>query len=219
MFVSRLYAQLAVLGVVLLVCSANVASADTFNIVYDDLANRQIGTVIGTRTFSYDGPITTGSFLLSSLTGLTFTATFPGLGVSFSTTDLLTGVPGFPAPGTGISVFNTADGQFGLVFTGGGFVGSLNALNFRGDFLTHEQTSYVSIRLGCCGGKGTINEYQLFAEGLSVAPHIFGDYRALAAAPEPTSFMLLESGLAMLLTLIGSGRWIAGHSRPNRAHD
>jgi hypothetical protein len=186
--IRSLTALLASLVAILLVglLNAGPANAVSFYLLYDDVGDQVIGTanIIGTGTFSYDGPATVGSFALNSLTGMTFNATI--LGSSFSTPDILTDLSA-----TGINVFSLGGGDYGLVFTGNGGQtsgGSLDLLNGFGDVLTHEPTSAINDPIGCCGGNGTINLYQ------ENPPQVFGDYSA-STIPEPGTAALLALGL------------------------
>jgi hypothetical protein len=173
--------------------AAASAHAATFNLFYDDYGDQTIGTttVVGSGTFSYSGPATVGSFLLSSLSGLAFNATI--VGSAFTTADILSN----PVT-TGISVFDLGGGEFGLVFTGQGeslYGGSLDLEHptESGNHVTHEPTSAINDPIGCCGGNGTINLYR-FDDGVSTL--VAGDYFATTAAiPEPGTLALLALGL------------------------
>lgn len=175
--------------------SAGPANAASYYLQYDDAADGVIGTgsIIGTGTFSYDGPATAGSFALSSLTGMTFDATI--LGASFSTADILSDLST-----TGISVFSLGGGEFGLVFTGnggqpgGGSLDLRNGFQFEDNLLTHEPTSAINDPIGCCGGNGTINLYALNPQPGATGPESFGDYSA-STIPEPGTAALLAVGL------------------------
>jgi hypothetical protein len=190
MFSRMIRARLPV-AALLVLCFAGSLQAASFTIVYDDFGNELIENIVGTGTFSYDGPPVVGTFALSSLAGVSFTADFPGLG-AFSTNDLLTDVDL-----TGIAVFDAGGGQFGLVFTGNGGLsagGSLDGVNGAGNALTHEPTGSVNDPIGCCGGNGSVN---LYAADFPNDVFFSGDYRALATAavPEPASLALLGLGL------------------------
>jgi hypothetical protein len=102
-----------------------------------------------------------------------------------------------------------------LVFTGGLPAGSLNALNHF-NLLTHEPTTGVATRTGCCGGNGTINLYQLIPDGTTTTTRIEGDYQALAAVPEPATITLLALGLAILLGLQHNRGFAADEVRNRR---
>jgi hypothetical protein len=178
------------IALVCLVTQASVSSAATFEITYDDLANQAIGDVVGTGTFSYDGPATVGSFALSSLTGVTFDAIV--FGEQFTTADLATN---FNV--SGISVFDTGGGVLGLVFTGFGGAYDDGALDLErtsdGWGLTHEPTEAIGVRTGCCGGDGTVNRYFL---GDEIGPFQGGDY--VAVLPEPGALGPAAIGLLAL---------------------
>jgi hypothetical protein len=198
----RICTRIAVIAFFVAVCLTGTAEAVTFNIVYDAVLDQQIGTILGTGTFSYDGPATIGSFPFQSLTGIAFTAFFPvgtPAGISFSTADVVS-----LSSINGITVFDAGSGQLGLVFTGISFSppfsGSLIARQNPSpgvDFslLSHEPTSSVDDRTGS-RGNGTINAYEFRTGPFTV---IEGDYRALAV-PEPASLTLLGSALAIALT-------------------
>ena len=191
MSIRRIRTQPILIATLLVLCSAGGVQAASFSLVYDNTPTNAIdGGIVGTGTFSYDGPPVVGTFALSSLTGLSFTANFGGGFFTFSTSDLDTD---FTA--SGIAVFDAGGGQFGLVFTGdgGGGSGSLDAANGSA-FVSHEPTSAVNDPIGCCGGNGSIN---FFALGDESGLLVVGDYRALttAAVPEPASLALLGLGL------------------------
>lgn len=190
---SHALVSLVVYTPVLAVACAASAGAVTFDLLYDDVDDQTIGTatIVGTGTFSYDGPATVGSFPLSSLSGFAFNAII--LGVPFTTADILSN----PAT-TGISVFSLGAGQFGLVFTGAGGTfnsGSLDLENGPGDVLSHEPTSAINNPIGCCGGNGTTNLYYMNLSGNDPhPPTVVGDYSA-TAIPEPGTLALSAVGL------------------------
>src|SRR5258708_5733111 len=68
---------------------AGLASAASFDLLYDDVGDQTIGTasIIGSGTFNYSGSATVGSFALSSLSGVSFNAII--LGMPFTTADIL----------------------------------------------------------------------------------------------------------------------------------
>jgi len=173
--------------------TAGTANAATFHIVYDAVPDQVIGTLVGSGTFSYDGPPAAGAFTLSSLTGLTFDATVSGQ--SFTTADLRTSLSL-----NGIFVYSTGGGEYGMVFTGLGVsnTGSLN-LNNGAMSLSHEPTFSVGNRVGCCGGNGSVNLYKMFVTTLPAQPT--GDYMAgtLLLVPEPSALALCTVGLIALI--------------------
>src|SRR5262245_31496166 len=173
------------------------AIAATFSIVYDDTPDQDIGNIVGTGTFSYDGPAAVGSFALSSLTGVSFTAQFPSVAAAFSTGDLVSN-----PSNVGIVVFDAGGGQLGLVFTGVDTFGSVDAENGDGMQLSHEPTSAIDDPVGCCGGDGSINLY-LLAD--PPADLFSGDYRARTSIAVPAPAGLLLTGLG--LVGLAWGRW------------
>ena len=203
----RTRTRVYLLTFVLLLYSAGSGHAASFTIVYDDVANGSIGSPVGTGTFSYDGPPVVGSFALSSLTGVSFDVSFPGVGATFSTADVVSDLDF-----SGIHVFGAGAGQFGLVFSGGPIVvGSLNAIDADGVLLTHEPTFAIDNPIGCCGGNGTINLYQLIDD--NGAFFLFGDYRALTAVPAPSSVAVVVLGL---LGIVGARVHRARRARRER---
>jgi hypothetical protein len=62
-----------------LVASGGLARAATFDLLYEDPQTVDPNPIVGSGTFSYDGPVTVGSFALASLTGVTFDATIIGI--------------------------------------------------------------------------------------------------------------------------------------------
>ncbi len=169
------------------------APAATFSIVYDDTADLAIGNIVGTGAFSYDGPPAIGSFTLSSLTGVSFTAQFPGVPAAFSTTDVVSN-----RDNVGIVVFDAGGGQLGLVFTGTDAFGSVDVVNADLTQLSHEPTSAIDDPVGCCGGNGSINLYIL--SNPAPTDFFFGDYRARTAAaiPAPAGLVLVGLGVIAL---------------------
>lgn len=166
--------------------------AALFNIVYDDFDDQLIGSVVGTGTFGYDGLATAGNFALSTLTNISFNASFV-TGESFTTSDLITDLTR-----TRISVFDPGGGELGLVFTGSGGLtvrGSLEAEDSNGRNLSHEPTrGAIGDPTGCCGGNGTISIYVLGNAGH--VPVFVGDYSArVATLPEPSGLILMGIGL------------------------
>ena len=179
-----------------LILSDGLAHAVTFQLVYDRVNNETIDPdqIIGTGTFSYDGPATVGSFALASLTGMTFDAII--LGHQFTTADIVTA-----SYQHGISVFSTGDGQFGLVFTGFGGPpggGSLELINSPDqDFLTHAPTPAIDDPHQSVGsGNATIHFFQL-EHGPYDHDSGAGDYQAITV-PEPGTLALCALGLAGL---------------------
>ena len=51
-----------VIAVTLAMCGPGTGRAATFSLVYDDTPDAQIGNIVGTGTFSYNGPAVIGSF-------------------------------------------------------------------------------------------------------------------------------------------------------------
>ena len=173
-----------------LLASSELAHAATFDIAYYD-GDAFPDPLVGTGTFSYDGPAAVGSFALASLTGVTFDATI--VGFTLTTADLSTN-----SATSGISVFALAGGQFGLVFTGsGGTVngGSLELENGDGFLLTHEPTTAIGNRVGCCGGNGTQNRYGLVDD---TRYDWASGYYVATAVPEPGTLALCALGLVAL---------------------
>lgn len=184
---SALLRVVLILSVVTLI-SAGPAHAVLFDLTYDDFDDQLIGTnsIVGSGTFSYDGPAQLGGTALSALTNMTFNATVAGQ--TFTTADIDTDLDA-----SGIFVFDLGGGKFGLVFTGDGgiVVGSLDLRNSGGFILSHEPSASINDPIGCCGGNGMTNLY--FSAG--VDPEVsFGDYTA-TAVPEPTTLALLGAGL------------------------
>lgn len=175
----------ALISILTLTCASTAYSA-VFDLTYDDTTTGAMdGTIVGTGTFSYDGPAVAGSFLLSALTGVSFSATFTG-GASFS------GPPFDPANLSliGIDVTDVGGGMFELIFTGGsaGTQGSLDIVTATG-LLTHEP----SLLLG-----GNTGPTLYFAEDLNL--YGYGDYLAKSqiSVPEPSVVMMLSLGIAGL---------------------
>ena len=166
--------------------SPMAANAVLIELTYDDLGDQTIGTdnIVGTGTYSFDGPAIVGSYALSSLTNMAFSASFDS-GETFDTSDILTNLDF-----TGIFIYAAGGGRFGLLFTGNGGMtsgGSLDLLNGFGQFLTHEPSSAINDPIGCCGGDGIVNLYS--------TELYFGDYQGLTAVPEPGTLALLGIGL------------------------
>ena len=154
---------------------AGSAEAATFNIVYDDTLGGGIdGNIVGTGTFSFDGPGLLGEFALSSLTNLQFSANIAGSVFDDIQTDLTQ---------TKLLIFEDA-GQTLATFTGSGGVlvgGSLDVQNVM-DFLSHEPGSAGA---PCCGGTDISRLYGLGSLG---GPS--GNYQmVLATTPEPVSVL------------------------------
>ncbi len=187
-----LTARLSAILAVLALFWAGAVNAASFFITYDDNDDQTIGTdnIVGSGTFSYDGPVSVGTFALSALSNIAFSATFT-TGETFGTSDILTDLDF-----SGVSVFDAGGGVFGLVFTGDGGQtngGSLDLANGNLDILTHEPTDFgIDDPIGCCGGDGMVNRYFVGA--------LDGDYQALTAPiPLPGAVWLLIGGLASLL--------------------
>lgn len=177
----------------LLACGGNVNAA-IFNLYYDDLEDGFLiaGDVVGIGTFSYDGPVAAGSYLLSDLTGVSYESTFTGL----TGTTSFTGPPFDPADLSliAISVTEVGDGEFELLFTGdsAGTGGALDIVDLTGDsILSHEPWSLLD---------DVIGPALYFADDSSVELDAFGDYLGTTAVliPEPSSFFLTALGLCSL---------------------
>jgi hypothetical protein len=173
---------------ILALTCTGTAQAVIFDLTYDDTPTGAIdGNIIGTGTFSYDGPAVAGSFLLSNLTGISFSATFTG-GASFS------GPPFDPANLAliGIDVADVGGGVFELIFTGNsaGTTGSLDILTGTG-ILSHEPGPLLG------GGTGP-NLY--FANDGPTGLDAFADYlaRSRSNVPEPSVALMLSLGVAGL---------------------
>lgn len=165
-----------------------VAPGAVFNLTYDDNADGVIvlADVVGTGIFSYDGPATAGSFLLSDLTGVSYSSTFTG-SIGFS------GPPFDPPDLSLIGISVTPDGGdgFELIFTGSSAMtnGSLD-IRTETHLLTH-------VPNGLAGP----NRYAM--EELAGGTVVFGDYLGIVI-PEPSAFALCAPGL---LSLGMIGRW------------
>lgn len=168
------------------------AQAVVFQLTYDDVADGVIdpAAVVGSGTFSYDGPAVAGAFSLSDLPGVSFAATFQGS----------SGMSTFIAPPfdpsdlslIGISVTDVGGGVFELVFTGesGSTFGSLD-VNLGAAFVSHEPEPLLSNAVG-------LNLY--FALDGGTGLDVFGDYLATTASAsasvaEPASAALLAFGV------------------------
>lgn len=164
----------------------------TFDLIYDGIPDGVLaGPFVGFGTVSYDDPVSTGSFALSSLTNLSITIGFI-TGDVFTLADIATD-PDFAF----IDVFDIGGGEFGMVFSGTGdtsaFGGSLDFETLDA-LVTHEP---YDVGVPCCGGSGEINLYgfENFAGG-----DFFGDYGVveLSAIPLPATALPLGAGLAGL---------------------
>ena len=180
------------LAVSLFTAWAGCAQAAKFNLVYDSMDDGVIdpGTIVGTGTFVYDGPIVAGSFLLSELTGVSYSSTFVGnvglvnyVGPPFDPADLSL---------IGIEVADTGGGIFQLVFSGESAVtsGSLDILNPSGE-LSHQP--------GAIGGG--VSGPQLYFAGDTEGLNTFGDYVGTSAVPLPAAAWLFGSALLGLAGL------------------
>lgn len=167
------------------------ALAATFHLFYDSLDDGDIipGDIIGTGEFSYDGPIIDGSFLLSELTGVSFSAEFDGPGGSTS----FVGPPFDPIDHSliGISVTETEPGSFELVFTGGSAAsgGSLD-IDDPPITLSHEPATL---------GGDPFGPLLYFAGDPGTGLDAFGDYIGVSAVPLPPAAILLFSAFGGLL--------------------
>lgn len=154
---------------------ARSASSATFKIFYDDTLGGGIdGNLVGTGTFSFDGPGYEGELALSSLTNLQFSANIAGSVFEDIQTDLTQ---------TKLLIFEDA-GQTLATFTGvGGLLigGSLDVQNVR-DFISHEPGVAGE---PCCGGTDLSRLYGLGSLG---GPS--GNYQmVLATTSEPVSVL------------------------------
>tara|TARA_R110002049_G_scaffold268572_1_gene445049 strand:- start:10709 stop:11335 length:627 start_codon:yes stop_codon:yes gene_type:complete len=170
----------------LAICGTTTHGA-TVNMFYDDFDDGIVlpSNIIGVGTFSYDGPLVEGTFLLSDLTGVSFDVTFTG---ATGTVDF-TGPPFDPADSSliGISVTDIGGGDFELVFTGESAMtgGSLDIDNVF-SILSHEPDALLAPSVG---------PKLYFATDLSVGLDSFGDYLGTTAiiVPEPSCVYLLSA--------------------------
>lgn len=161
---------------------AGASQAALFFLTYDSIDNGVIDVpaIVGTGTFSYDGPISEGAFLLSDLTNVSFSATFGGVnftGPAFDPSDMSQ---------IGIDITAFGAGVFEMVFTGGSAstAGSLDIVNNFG-ILSHQPGSLA-------GGETPPNLFFMDANGLG----FFGDYLGVSSTqvPEPSSILLALLG-------------------------
>ena len=170
--------------------SAQVSAA-TFNLVYDSVDDGVINPadIIGTGTFSYDGPAVAGTFLLSDLTGVSFEATLTG----DTGTSIFAGPPFDPADASliAISVTDVGGGQLQLVFTGESAEtgGSLDIRPDASSLITHEPEPLLS----ASGGPRLYASFHPDA-GLNA----FGDYVGTSVVPLPPAILFLASAIAAL---------------------
>ena len=105
---------------------SSATHAVVFNLLYDGLDDDVLdtGAIVGTGTFSYDGPAVLGGYSLDSLSNFSFSANFGG--VTFTDADFT-----LDNIFSGIFVFDIGGGEFGMVFSGDGanapFGGSIDA--------------------------------------------------------------------------------------------
>ena len=175
-----------------LVLWASSAHAVVFQFVYDSVSDSSIvaADVVGTGTLSYDGPAVAGSFLLSDLTGVSFSATFTG------STGMTTfsGPPFDPADLSliGISVTDVGGGVFEAVFTGDSAStgGSLDIDDIPDALLTHQPAALL----------GNVTGPRLyFAGDDATGLDAFGDYLGTTVpVSAPAAILLLLTGFAAL---------------------
>lgn len=171
---------------------AGAAQAAVFNLVYDSVADGVInpGSIVGTGIFSYNGPATAGSFLLSDLTGVSYISTFNSVAGSA----IFAGPLFDPANPSliGIDVTNTGGGILDLIFTGNSAAtnGSLDILTVNG-FLTHQP---VPIGVDVVGPQRYVVNDRI--AGISFNADYIGT--TVSTVPEPTTIALLGLGLASL---------------------
>jgi hypothetical protein len=181
------------LAILLFTVWAGVAQAAMFNISYDNSLNGD-NSIIGTGTFAYDGPTTAGSFLLSDLSGVSFSAVFNGDigGVVFD------GPPFDPVDTSliGIEVTGIGGGIFELVFSGdsAGTGGSLDIGSL----------SHVPNTIG--GGATGPQPYFATAAGLDA----YGNYVATSVVPLPAAAWLFISAIGGLVAQKRLSRRSAG---------
>lgn len=186
----------SLLAIFLFIGWAGASQAAVFYLTYDGLEDGTINddSIVGTGIFSYDGPAMAGSFLLSDLTGVSYSATFTG---NVGSVDF-TGPPFDPADSSliGIEVMEVGGGIFELIFSGesAGTSGSLDIETGTG-LLSHEP-SFIG---------GGVSPRLFFAEDFSVDLDVFGDYRATTATPIPLPAGVWLFGSA-LLGLMGAAK-------------
>ncbi|NNM00795.1 MAG: hypothetical protein HKO62_08605 [Gammaproteobacteria bacterium] len=182
----------ALCAALLLLAGAGTTRAASFNLFYDSFDDFIVNPadIVGLGTFSYDGPIDEGVFLLSDLTGVSYHVEFTGQ----NGTGVFSGPPFDPADDSliGISVFEAGPGVFELVFFGesAGTGGSLDIDNGDG-LLSHEPVTLLLDAIG---------PLLYFADDFNADFSYFGDYIGTTAnlIPVPPALYLFGSALAAL---------------------
>ena len=157
--------------------SGFIEQVSTFNFVFDNtFDNTLTEPFVGSGFLRFDGFANVGSFALDSLSGLQLSFTLD-TGDTFTEADIITDLST-----SGINIFDTGNGDLGLVFTGVGggiFNGSLE-LTSGPRTLGFEPTPDISDPNGTQGGNGVINRYLLFStDPPRLPPVLDGSYRAL----------------------------------------